>query len=130
MKKKAQEPTATEYQVLPVQLTQDEIRQYGKELAQRVVKVIQTEEELSAHSAEVKAQIKTGVADVRRLARIIASGTEQRNVECTIKKLLGENAYRVTRNDTEEVVFERGLTEEEQVALRQQSLPGVEAVTH
>ena len=130
MKKKAQEPTATEYQVLPVALTSDEIRQYGKDLAQRVVKVIQTEEELSAHSAEVKAQIKTGVADVRRLARTIASGTEQRSVECTIKKLLDEKVYRVTRNDTEEVVFERGLTEEEQVALRQQTLPGVETVTH
>jgi len=125
---KGKEPWATENRVLPVELTEEEIRQHGKDLAQRMVQIIQTEEELAAHSADVRGRLKEATAGVRRLARIISSGTDQRSVACSVYRRLEDRMHVVVRNDTDEVVFERGLTEEEELALRQQALPGVEAI--
>lgn len=122
------EPWGVEYRTLPVALTPAEIQARGKELAQTMVSAYHLEEELAAHAAEIKGRLKSMAGDARRLARVIASGTEERSVECEVFKRLESRAYQVVRKDTGEIVFERELTEEEELALRQQALPGVEAV--
>jgi hypothetical protein len=98
---------------LPVLLTEDELRERGDALAESVEKTAALAEEKKAQDAEINGKIKLSKEITRKLSRIIASKTEDREVECEITKDFERGTVTVHRCDTGEVVETRAMSPEE-----------------
>lgn len=71
-----------EIRSLPVELTDDEVRDRAKRLSQKLEERNDIEAELKDYSATQKERMKELDKDTRRLARVVHSGHENREVEC------------------------------------------------
>lgn len=110
---------------LPVELTKEEIFARGKELARTkdahtAASAKLEQAKLAAKSAkeQINSEIKEAEEEMRRLARAIRSGREDRDVEILDKPDFKKGVMNIVRLDTGELVRTRGLTEAE----RQRSL--------
>lgn len=107
----------TEHRSLRVDLTDGERMKLGEEIA----KAIQAQESAENAKQEVAAQFKADIERHRsaaaKIAKVLANGYEYRDVECTVYAIEGK--AHVVRNDEEELVQVREMTEGE----RQSTLP-------
>jgi len=100
---------------LPCKLTNDELRMRGDAMAEAEIAVDLLKDERRAVNKKILAQ-----TDARnRLAHVIESELEPRMVVCKWIPSFEENAYRLVRQDTGEVVEQRPMS----AADRQGSLP-------
>jgi hypothetical protein len=98
---------------LPTQLSEEELRERGDALAESVEKTAALAEEKKAQDAEINGKIKLSKEITRKLSRIIASKTEDRDVECDVVKDYKAGTVTTFRSDTGEQVDQRTLTAEE-----------------
>lgn len=91
---------------LPVQLTEEDLAQKAKELADAELKVDGLKEEARGLNKDKRA------AEGHRLelARIVESGEEERQVACRWIEYIEENCKRLVRQDNGNVVDEEALT--------------------
>jgi uncharacterized FlaG/YvyC family protein len=99
---------------LPVLLTDDEIAERGKQVAKAVEMGAALKEERKNQTAKLTGDIKLQGEIVRRLSRAIASGHDEKEVECTVNKDFGRKEVTVIRDDTGEIVDVRPMTPDEQ----------------
>jgi len=93
---------ATETRELLVELTQDEIRERGEELAERVILAARLRQDKSEEMRRRNDDIKTCDAEVARLSYVVESGTDYRQVECEWRHVGG--TAQLVRLDTGAVV--------------------------
>jgi hypothetical protein len=98
---------------LPVQLTEEDLRDRGDALAASVQQTAALTEEKKAQDAEINGKIKLSKEITRKLAGILASKTEEREVECDVTKDYKGNTVTTSRSDTGEVVDTRPMTPDE-----------------
>lgn len=100
-------------EMLPCVLTTEERAARAQELATHVRKL--DEEETAAKSAASAARdtIKEMEAELRRLARIVREGREEREVEIRSYRDLDEKLFLTIRLDTGERIRQRALSMEE-----------------
>ena len=102
-----------ETQMLTCQLTEDEIRQHGQTLA-AVLEDISTEQ---ARQTSFKTEMKATIAGLESRSAALSSqirrGEELRDVQVQPELDFGENVYRERRTDTDEIINERAIEEDE-----------------
>lgn len=99
---------------LPVKLTDTELLEFGKRLAQSSTDIHNEEERQTQVKAELKAKLGAFETERSRLAGIVASGRENRDVSCDMVFDYSRLIVEVIRTDTKEVVETRRMTEAEQ----------------
>lgn len=110
--------------LLPCVLTSEEVAQRAQELARAEIYRGQVESDFAAAAEDWKAQKKLWDSKVMtasdaclRLGRVVKTGEEEREVECSTEVKGGQ--FLIVRVDTGEIVIQRPATQEE----LQQSLP-------
>ena len=98
---------------LPVQLTEDELRERGDALAANVEQTAALKEEKKAQDADINGKIKLANEITRKLSHIITMKTEDRDVECDVVKDYKANTVTTFRSDTGEQVDQRPMSAEE-----------------
>ena len=98
---------------LKVQLTDDEILEFGDQLAQAIDRGTALEEEKKAVADSYKAKITESLASVQRLTNLVRNKYDYKGVDC--EEVLDNNTgfSRTTRLDTGEIIEERKLTHDE-----------------
>jgi len=111
--------------LLPVELTQDELLARGRELASVKDEHTQAQADLEAATEgwkdskkAMQERIEDHESEMRRIARAIRSGREDRDVDVREEPDFETGIMRTVRADTGDLVQSRGLTEAE----RQRSL--------
>lgn len=94
-------------------LTEDEIKDYGAQLARRYSEITDLEEQKKSVTSDFKARIDSANADAGVLARKIQNGYEFKNTDCEIQWDYDEKAVTVVRLDTMETVKSRPMTPDE-----------------
>jgi len=102
-----------EKRFLPVRLGETELVERAKELARSQQDIASLEEQKKTATADLTAQIKKGKQESRELTRIVSSGIEDQDVDCTIHMNYEDKRVMVTRDDTGEVVEERSMSADE-----------------
>lgn len=95
-----------------VKLTEEEIRQYSKELADAVEKKSRCENELQSFSKQQKAQIATHDANIAAKSHLVSTEKEFRNVKCDVI-LDFKKKTKTYKNDAGEVVKETYISPQE-----------------
>ena len=98
---------------LEVQLTDDEIRQAGKDLADAIKRKNGIEADLETFKAQKKAETTQCDGDIAKNAVLVGAGKEMRMVECDVTLDFNANRRTSVRTDNGVVVQERLLTTEE-----------------
>lgn len=98
---------------LPCDLTQDEIVQRARESARLADEIESKEEALKAHSSVVKAAIADIENRKRNLEVEIRNGQILREVECEQRMIYRTRLVQEVRLDTQTVIAERPMSEEE-----------------
>lgn len=106
---------------LPVELTEAEILQYGRDVARAVSDKTRIEAEFDSVKADYKGKIAEQEAIVSKLSPRIHSGKETRDVECAEVKNWTRMTVTVTRTDTMEEIESRPMREDE----KQMQIEGV-----
>lgn len=99
---------------LPVKLTNDELLEFGRRLAQTSADIHAEEERQTNVKAELKAKLGSIETERTRLAGIVTSGRENRDVPCDMILDYSRLIVEVVRLDSKEVVDTRRMTEAEQ----------------
>ena len=98
---------------LPVQLNDEEIADRGRAVAKAVEERAALQEAKKEADADINGKIKEQGGIIRTLSRVIATGTEEREIEVEVKKDNESRTVSVIREDTGEVVETRPMTAEE-----------------
>jgi hypothetical protein len=101
------------FQQLPVQLTEDEIKQRGKDLAKTHQDIVEVERHKKEINDDFKAKLSALVASACSLSRAISNGYEYREVECNWAYFWEKGEKHMVRIDTGEVVEIRKISEYE-----------------
>lgn len=112
----------TELQHLPVKLTDAELLARGRESGELALAIQQVHDELAAAKIAAKEKLKVFGDRDRELDRQLRSGTEDRDVECELRFDFDAGIVRTVRLDTDEVVSERDVTDEERQSTLEQAL--------
>ena len=107
---------------LPVNLTEAEVLQYGRDVARAVSDKTRIEAEFDSVKADYKGKIAEQEAIVSKLSPRIHSGKETRDVECSEVKNWTRMTVTVTRTDTMEEIESRPMREDE----KQMQIEGVD----
>lgn len=102
-----------EIQQLPVTLTQSELLSRGRESGELSLSISQIHEDLAAAKLAAREALKMHETRKRELDRVLREGIETRAVECEIRFDFDAGLVRTVRLDTDEVVSERPVTDEE-----------------
>ena len=94
------EPKGNDKRRLPVNLTADEVKAYGEELATTII----AKGKLEAERAVLNKKIKPLVERLDELAPIVDSGIEERDIECRWYYQWETGERYLVRHDTREVV--------------------------
>ncbi len=108
----------TETKHLPVKLKQDEVMDYGRDLAKASQDLRETQERKKDVTSDFKAQEAKCEAEISQLSRKISTGEEYRDIECTWAYDWEGGTKTLSRDDTGEVVQRVAISEYE----RQQRL--------
>ena len=100
-------------EMLPCVLTADEAASRAQELATLVRKIEEEESAAKAAAAAARDSLKEMDSDLRRLARVVREGREDRQVEVRASRNLTTGTFEVVRLDTGVVIRTRPLTPEE-----------------
>jgi hypothetical protein len=103
----------SEIRELPCDLTGDEQRQRGDELARKFQNLDALEDERKSVVAEAKGKIDATESEVRKLAQIVRERREHRPVECIWRRDDQRGVMELIRTDTSDVVLSRPMTEAE-----------------
>ena len=124
MTKKGRKPKhgPTTERILPVQLTEEEIREAGAALATAVREIRDTDRERKETNSEYNAIIKGVGEEANRLATMVHRGTEDRPVECHWLYDWDRSEKDLIRTDTGEGIMQAEIGPEE----RQQIFEGIE----
>jgi len=95
-----------EVRELSCTLTESELLARGEAMADAELQ----EEQLKAERAAVSEQIKDQQVLRRKLAGVIDSGTEKRDVRCAWIEDFAQNCFHLVRQDTGEVIDTRAMT--------------------
>jgi len=104
---------STELHTLPCKLTKDEKAQAAKELAEKIDQLEALEETRKATMSEFKSKKENLQAQVLALGRQVREGTKLQSVECQLQLNYSKQRVRLIRLDTNEVIEERPMTDEE-----------------
>jgi len=113
---------------LPVNLTEAEVLQYGRDVARAVSDKTRIEAEFDSVKADYKGKIAEQEAIVSKLSPRIHSGKETRDVECSEVKNWTRMTVTVTRTDTMEEIESRPMREDEK-QMQIEGVDGAEAGT-
>ena len=105
--------TTTDIELLPCELTNEELIDRAKQLAGAGRKIEDKEAEHSALKAQMRSEMKLLTAKRDSLNSVVASGREYREV--TIKEIhdFDSGKFKKVRTDTGEIIFERELAGDE-----------------
>ena len=106
---------------LPVKLNDDELLARGRQLVENMRKTAAAEEAREVENKKRKSEIELLEEVTARLGGSISSGSEEREVECEMRKDYIHGSVTTVRSDTGEVVDERVMTADE----RQEVMPFV-----
>jgi signal transduction histidine kinase len=95
-------------------LSNDDLRQYGQDLAIAVQQCTDEEIRQGVTRKLMKETLEQLEVERDRLARLVADGVEKRQVECIVQADFISNKAYTMRMDTGEVIDERALKPEEQ----------------
>jgi signal transduction histidine kinase len=95
-------------------LSNDDLRQYGQNLALQVQKCTDEEIRQGITRKIMKETLEHLEEERDRLASLVADGVEKRQVECVVQADFISNKAYTMRMDTGEVIDERALKPEEQ----------------
>lgn len=101
------------FEVLPVDLTSEQIAQRGQLLAACQVDIEKLKADKKDSAAEFKRKIEDLEAQAKKLSHAITAGTEEREVECDERLNLDEKIVEIVRRDTGEVVRKRRVEDED-----------------
>lgn len=99
---------------LPVKLTDVELLEFGKRLAQSSSDISGEEDRQTQVKAELKARLGAIENERTRLAAIVSSGRENRDISCDLVFDYSRLIVECVRLDSKEVVETRRMTEAEQ----------------
>ena len=105
--------TTTESRMLVCELSTEEQRLRGIELAEAETSLLKAEDARKASAKQHKDGITTIQKHIYDLVKVVESGEEQRPVECMVERLFDEGVVRVTRTDTGEVIDEGDIDEDD-----------------
>jgi hypothetical protein len=105
--------TERDVMVLPVQLKADEIAAYADQAARAAAERDAEESARDAANKTAKSKIETLDGQVNSLLRKVRERAENRSVDVEKRWDFPQNAVRVVRLDTGEVVSERAMTFDE-----------------
>ncbi|MCW8137280.1 MAG: hypothetical protein KIT58_00035 [Planctomycetota bacterium] len=103
-----EDPMAT--RMLPVELSELELRERGNELAGKITALVQKEEEKKEAAKQAKEEIDRLKAEVVSLSHVVSSRKEPRPVEVVERPDPRRKVVTVVRLDTQEVVESRPMT--------------------
>lgn len=95
--------------MLPVRLTEPEIKTKGERLSELVIEAVDVEDEKKAVNKVHADKLKEIGKEMRGLAREVRSGEEEREVDCEERPDHGRNIIEVMRMDTGEIVVHRPM---------------------
>ena len=98
---------------LPVQLKEEEIKVKGEELAKTIDAHTKLEDEKKKITADFSKRLKESSADIRRLAKVVETGKENREVIVNHEYYPKEGVCKIFREDTGDLVETRAMTGEE-----------------
>ena len=101
-------------QSLLCRLSNDDLRQYGQDLAIAVQQCTDEEIRQGVTRKIMKETLEHLEEERDRLAKLVADGVEKRQVECIVQADFISNKAFTMRMDTGEVIDERALKPEEQ----------------
>ena len=101
---------------LPVYLTDEQVLQYGRDVARAHADRERISGEFDSVKADYKGKISEQDAIIGKLSPRIHSGIETRDVECVEVKNWTKLTVSVTRQDTGEVIESRPMREDEKQA--------------
>lgn len=111
--KKARELVRTTVEDLPVQLTNDELRVYGAQLATQTTEIQSVKDRHKDLRKEMRDELKTLEADRDALAAKMERGTENRQVAVEVWYDNEQLTVEMVRTDTLEKYFTRKMTDDE-----------------
>jgi len=98
---------------LEVQLTEDELKQDGKELADSFKRKNAIEAEMETFKAQKKAEVTQCEGDIAKNAALVSAGKEMRMVDCEVTLDFNAGKRTVARIDNGIIVNERKLNDDE-----------------
>jgi hypothetical protein len=116
---KPKKPKSPDIKTLPVKLmleiklTDAELQDYGKQMAQATSELGRKKDYRKSVIAQIDSEVKSVEAKVNALADKINSGIEYRETECTLIYNYKKMLRHTVRIDTGEVVAEQKITPEE-----------------
>lgn len=99
--------------LLPVALTHEELLDRARQLAECEERLREEEDRAAQVKADHKNREAAILADRSRLAAVVRTRQEPRDVQCQVRENYVRNVRTVTRTDTGATVEERALTLEE-----------------
>lgn len=104
---------------LACDLTDDEVNDYAREVADLCLQVSDLEAEKASHAKHIKGRIDGLSADISDLSRKVKRRKEDRDVDCVWVYDWTNNVKQLERTDTREIIETRPIEQWE----RQQKLP-------
>lgn len=102
--------------ILPVKLTRDELILKAKELSALYVKIQEAEDAKKAAASAHADEIKKMNYELNQLVRMVNTGNEYRQVECSERKNFSVAIIETWRDDLGTMVETRPMTESERQA--------------
>jgi hypothetical protein len=103
---------------LPCTMTDPEIVESAKKMAERLSKLDQLEDQLASVKKQIGADVDACNAQIAKLKDMVRTGIEHRDVQCTVRYEWKRGKKITQRDDTGEIVVEEVISEGE----RQQNL--------
>ena len=98
---------------LPVKLNDDDLLARGRQLVENMRKTAASEEAREVENKKRKSEIELLEEVTARISSTISSGSEEREVECELRKDYVHGSVTTVRSDTGEVVDERTMSADE-----------------
>lgn len=108
---------------LPVRLTDDERLEFGKRLAEELSNLYAMEDNKKSVASKLGKEIETQEELVNKIRYKVASGTEDRPIDCHEDPNVELRTMELVRMDTGKVIESRPMSSEELNKARQKELP-------
>lgn len=105
------EKTVTEH--LECKFTEKELKELSGDLARYVKELSASELKKKEVMSSLTAEINALESKVQSYAHKVSTGTEYRDVKCNVTYDFNAGTIRVHRNDTEEMIKDREMTDEQ-----------------
>lgn len=103
----------SEKRKLPVQLSELELLERGKQLADTVDQIAALEKRKAEFNAAITEELKAEKAQQAELAKAVETGEELHKIRCEWTSDMGAKEWALHRDDTGEVIQRQTMTAEE-----------------